>query len=110
MVNNKSTSNQAASADQAAAEAQRARTDANQYSGGDALLDAQVKLSQQQGSEPPVEDPAATNVTGRTHKDEPKKAKNYTTTGAYPVDRKQMEKDYTPSPSLANNPDEPSQQ
>lgn len=72
-------------ANQAAAEALQTIAQKNHYSGGNALLDAQIEAGTMVES-PPVDYPSATNITENSDTDEPVK-----TTGDYPADLKQLE-------------------
>lgn len=80
---------QATVSNQAASEAQETIAQKNHYSGGNALLDAEVEAGTQVKS-PPVNQPSATDITENRDTDEPA-SKVFTTTGDYPADFKQLE-------------------
>jgi hypothetical protein len=80
---------------QAAAEAQETQYEQKHYSGGNALLDAEVAAEEQVESNPVNEKLKATNMAGNTDTDDPTDAKNFTTTGDYPADQKRLDKDYS---------------
>ena len=56
---------------------------------GNALLDAQIQAAMQ--PKPSEEEPSATNMTGNCDLNDPTKAENFTTTGDYPSDFKQLD-------------------
>lgn len=80
---------QAAVPNQAAAEAQQMQIEKKDYSGGNALLDAQIQAGEQTGS--PVDEPIATDIAGNDRTEDPQEAQNITTTGNYPIDRSQLD-------------------
>lgn len=85
--------------DQPAAEALQTESDVTSYSGGSALLDAEIEASQQLGSEP-LEHLDATNIAGNT--DNSSDAQNFTTTGDYPVDEEGLEQNYSAPPNISD--------
>lgn len=60
------------------------------YAGGNALLDAQVELTEQPNDA--VDDEAATNFSNNAATREPSDGEIIETTGAYPQDMSQLEK------------------
>lgn len=79
--------NPAAVSNQVTEEAQRAI--AQTGGAGNALLDAQIQAAMQ--VDPPAEEPIATNITTQTDLNDPTRSENFTTTGDYPSDLKQLE-------------------
>lgn len=65
---------QAVVPNQAAVDAQKTQAEGKHYSGGSALLDAEV-AEQQMASVPIVKHPITTNITGNTDTDDPADAK-----------------------------------
>ncbi|MBE9009547.1 hypothetical protein IQ250_04940 [Pseudanabaenaceae cyanobacterium LEGE 13415] len=88
-MDDKSMANQGAVPNQAALEAQQSIVGNIHAAGGSALLDAQAQI----GTEiDPIKDaPAATNFSGEDDTNDPTEAKNFTTTGDYPVDFTQLD-------------------
>ncbi len=99
-MNDKSIANQAGVPNQEAVEDQEASIESTNYSGGSALLDAQVQAGQQMGGDPDVENPSATNIAGNTN--DPVDANNLRITGDYPVDAEHLGQESTPPPEITN--------
>ncbi|OUL34860.1 hypothetical protein BV372_12860 [Nostoc sp. T09] len=99
---------QAAVPNQAAAEAQQTNYEQKSASGGSAMLDAQKQAGEMRQDDP-VDHPSASNIAGDTEINDPTDTKLFTTTGNYPVDANELQKDYTPPPITseqdAPNPD-----
>jgi hypothetical protein len=89
-MDDKSMTAQDTVANQAASEAEETIAQKNHYSGGNALLDAQVEAGTEVES-PPVDQPIATDITDNRDTDDPGSAKVFTTTGDYPTDFKRLE-------------------
>ncbi|OUL20817.1 hypothetical protein BV378_28730 [Nostoc sp. RF31YmG] len=107
-MDDKTRAAQAAVPNEAAAEAQQTNYEQKSASGGNAMLDAQRQAGEILG-EPVGEHPSATNIAGDTETNDPTDAKLFTTTGDYPVDANELQKDYSPPPITAEqdapNPD-----
>lgn len=86
-MDNQPIANPASVSNQATAEAQQAV--AQTGGAGNALLDAQIQAAMQ--PKPSEEEPIATNMTSNNDLDDPTKAENFTTTGDYPSDFKQLD-------------------
>lgn len=87
-------------------EAQKELANGQHYSGGSAMLDAQIEASNHSLDDAPGENPIATNINDNTALDDPSDAKLFTTSGAYPPQQSEMEKDYRMS-AIASEQDEP---
>ena len=80
---------QGAVPNQPASEAQETIAEKIHYSGGNALLDAEIQAGKQVKS-PPVDRPTATDITENRDPEQPD-SKNFTTTGDYPPTLSQLE-------------------
>lgn len=89
-MDDKSMAPTGAVSNQAAKEAQQTIAQQNHYAGGNALLDASLQAGTQI-DDSIIYQPAATNFAGNQDTDDPTKAKQFTTTGDYPVDLKRLE-------------------
>lgn len=96
-MDDKTRAAQGAVPNQAAAEAQQTNYEQKSASGSNAMLDAQKQAGEMLGKSI-VEHPSATNIARDTETNDPTDAKSFTTTGNYPVDANQLQKDYTPPP------------
>lgn len=75
-------------------EAQTSMKEGMHYSGGDALLDAEVEAREQNEGDIVEGELKATNIaSGDPDTDDPTDAKNFTTTGAYPAKANRMDDD-----------------
>lgn len=84
--------------------AQDARPQARQYSGGDALLNAERKVTKGAPEGTVAQEPAATNFKAPDASHEAK-SQNYTTTGAYPSDQQELKRNDLRSPRGLDQPD-----
>lgn len=75
--------------DQAAIDAQREMMQQRNYSGGNAMLDAEIEAGKQMDD--PVEPPSATNRAQEDVTSDPTRSLNVTTTGIYPPDFSRLE-------------------
>lgn len=83
-------------AEQAAEEAQKTIVDVRKYSGGNALLDAEIEAGKRMAGEPGIDEPIASNFSqGEKDTSDPEDAENFTTTGAYPADQTRLDKNYS---------------
>lgn len=96
-MENKSERIQAVASNEATEEAQAATIKETSYSGGSALLDAEITLEKEMDAA--VDYPAATNITGDTNPDQAA----IRTTGAYPASLEQLEDDEDISQYMARN-------
>ncbi len=88
-MDDKSTANQSAVPNQAALEAQQTIAGQAHFAGGSSLLDAEAQAGTQ--IDESIEDQSATNLSDDRGTDDPTEAKQFTTTGNYPVDLTQLD-------------------
>jgi len=88
-MDDKSMALQGAVPNQAALEAQQTIVGQMHTAGGSALLDAEAQAGTQLDNA--ISDPAATDFSGDRDTDDPTEAKQFTTTGDYPVDLTQLD-------------------
>lgn len=75
--------------DQAAIDAQKELIQQRNYSGGSAMLDAEIEAGKQ--IDDPVEPPSATNRAQENMSSDPTRSLNVETTGIYPPDLSRLE-------------------
>ncbi|MBD1847170.1 hypothetical protein H6F89_27955 [Cyanobacteria bacterium FACHB-63] len=88
-MNDQSMANQGATPNQAALEAQQTISGQTHAAGGSALLDANAQVDPQLDDS--SNEPVASNLSGDQETDDPTEAKQFTTTGNYPVDLTQLD-------------------
>jgi hypothetical protein len=86
----------------AAAEAQTTQAETQHYAGGDAMLDAEAAVEEDQGDRANSDQPTATNRSGNPHTSTAPDVSRYTTTGDSPAGADQMAGTATP-PAIAKD-------
>lgn len=89
-MTSRSMSNQGSVPNQPTTDAQKEVVEKTSYSGGSAMLDGHIEAEKQLDNNA-VEQPIATDVAENTDTEDPIRAQNITTTGAYPADRTQLD-------------------
>lgn len=90
-MSRQSKSSQDSDINRAVTDAQESLAESHQYSGGSAMLDAEIQAEQQTSGKPDVEQPTTTNYAGNDKTNDPTEAQQFNTTGAYPSDFQQLE-------------------
>ncbi len=101
-MDNNPNSPQTPGTNQPADEVQTTLSPGRNHASGSAMLDAEIALSNQTQTEPDIDYPVATNLTGNSDTDDPTDAQAVSTTAAYPADAKRLEKDYD-TPEVSSN-------